>query len=299
MNFTRQRQGEIIIFGGAVLWSLFPVITYLSLNNLPALLSLSLSSFFSIIFFCLIMTKKGLWHELKNRKALKDILLGTLFIGVTYYLLVFLGLQYTSPGNASIIGLTEILFSFLFFHVLRKEYIPTPHIYGAILMVFGALIILASSFNAFHLGDILIFSANIVAPIGNFFQQRARKQVASETIMFIRSVLSTLIIFMIVFVMQTSISLQAIQGSLIFLLINGLLLLGFSKILWLEGIHRISVTKASALGSIEPFLTLTFAYLLLHQVPTIWQLTSIFPIIVGVFLLSKQGVKQQITPIED
>ncbi|HSA83881.1 MAG TPA: DMT family transporter, partial [Patescibacteria group bacterium] len=257
------------------------------------------STFFSLFFFAALIAKKNLWHEIRNSAAYKDILIATLLLGIVYYVLVFIGLQYTSPGNASIISLTQIFFSFLFFHVFRREYIPTTHIWGGILMIFGAIIVLASNFQTFQGGDILILLANMIAPFGNFYAQRARKQVNSETIMFFRSALSSIFLFFLALLLHPSFSTNAIQDSLLFLLINGLLLLGLSKILWIEGIHRISVTKANALESIAPIFTLLFAWLLLQQLPTLWQLASLIPITAGVILLSKNHTKPQVTPVDD
>lgn len=288
MKLSTQRQGELFIFGNSFLWSLFPVITILSFSQLSPLVSLLFSVFFSSIFFTALMIKKRTWHELRNIAALKNITIMTLILGIGYYFCIFIGLQYTSAGNAAIIGLTQILFSYLFFHVLRKDHIPMYHIFGALLMVAGALIVLASGFTSFNIGDVLIVLANAFSPFGNHFAQKARKQVTSETIMFIRSIMSSVLIFLILISLNTSFSVPAIQNSLPFLLINGILLLGLSKIFWIEGIHRISVTKANALSSIEPFLTITFAWFLLLQAPTIWQLMAIVPICLGVILLSKK-----------
>ncbi len=299
MNLSQSRQGELYIFGETFLWSLFPVITVLSYNTLPALISLLLSTFFSLFFFGVLIAKRNLWHEIGNKKAYKDIMLTTLFLGIIYYLLVFVGLQYTRPGNAAIIGLTQGFFSFLFFHVFRREHIPSAHIFGGLFMICGAIIVLASSFHAIHPGDLLILLANAIAPFGNFYAQKARKYVASEIIMFIRSILSSIVIFSLALIVHTPISLPAINSSLPFLLINGILLLGLSKILWIEGIHRISVTKANALTSVEPLLTLSFAWLLLQQAPTPWQLLSLIPICAGVLLLSRNNIKPQITPVAD
>lgn len=299
MNLSQQRQGELSIFSSAFLWSTFPVITILSYNTLHPIISLLFSTFFSLFFFAALIAKKNLWKEITNRAVYKDILIATFLLGIVYYVLVFIGLQYTSPGNASIISLTQIFFGFLFFHVFRREYIPTTHIWGGLLMICGALIVLASNFHTFQGGDLLILLANMIAPFGNFFAQKARKQVSSETIMFFRSGLSSIFLFFLALLLHIPFSIQAVQQSLLFLLINGFLLLGLSKILWIEGIHRISVPKANALESISPLFTLFFAWLLLSQPPTLWQLASLIPIALGVILLSKNATKAQITPLGD
>ena len=288
MKVNVQHQGEIFILGSATLWGLFPIVTVLSYHSLSPLISLVISSFFASLFFAALITKKHTWYELYNRAAVKNILLSTLFTGIIYYLLIFVGLQFTTPGNASIVALTEIFFSFLFFHVFRREYLPLNHIIGAFLMMTGALIVLFPNIKTFHQGDLLILLASSVAPFGNFYVQRARKHVASETIMFVRSALSGGVILLLALCINVPFSILAIQNSLFFLIINGLLLLGFSKTLWIDGIHRISVTKANSLGSIAPLLTLFFAWLILKQPPTLWQLLAVLPILIGIRLLGKQ-----------
>ena len=78
----------------------------------------------------------------------------------------------------------------------------------------------------------------------------------------------------------------AVYHALPFLLISGIFLFGVSKILWIESIHRISVTKANALESIAPLFTIIFAWIILQQQPTLWQALSFAPSFIGVLLLT-------------
>lgn len=289
MKLNREKQGELFIFIEQALWGLFPVITILSLNKLPPLVALAGSTFFATIFFAFMISLKNKWAEIKNTSVLSDILLATFFIGVLYYLFSFLGLQYTSAGNASIIGLTQVFFSYLFFHVFRKDYVPVQHIWGAILMVAGAFIVLYPNLQSLRIGDLLILSAAAIAPFGNFFTQRARKVVSTETIMFIRSFITTIVIFSLALIFNPTIPFSDLKDSSVFLLINGIFLLGLSKILWVEAIHRIPVMKANALGSVVPLFTLFYAWMLLQNYPTPYQLLSLIPMAFGIILLSKDS----------
>ncbi len=288
MRLNSQRKGELLIFGSATLWGLFPVITVLSYHSLSPLFTLIVSNIFAALFFVVMITQRKKWHELSIRKAYKDILLATLFTGIIYYVLIFLGLQFTSPGNASIVALTEVFFSFIFFHVFKKEKHPSQQIIGAGLMILGALFVLLPGLKTLQSGDILILIASAIAPFGNFYQQKARRKVASETIMLIRSILSTIVIFSLAVGIHSQFSLSSVSQSLLFLIINGIVLLGLSKIFWLDGIHHISVPKANALSCIGPIFTLLFAWLLLKQTPTMWQVLSLLPIFIGINLLSKK-----------
>lgn len=297
-NQSRERQGEISMFAEILLWSLFPVVTTISLFTLAPLVSLAWSTLFAALFFAIITTAKRKWSEIKNREALRDIIMASILIGVFFYGFYFFGLKYTSPGNASLIALTEIFFTFLFFNVWKKNYISAKHITGALFMIVGAIIVLLPNIKTFHPGDLLVLAATMFAPVGNFLQQRARTKVGSETIMFVRSAIVSPIIFALAYFIGNTLSPGGSGRSWLFLVINGVLLLGLSKLLWIEAIHRISVTKAIALGSTSPLFTLLFSWGILKQAPTIFQLLSFFPLIVGVVLLTsaKKNAGAAITP---
>lgn len=285
MKLTKEREGELFIFGEAALWALFPVLTILSYNKVSPLISLAVSSIFAAVFFAVMLSVKKKWYEIKNASAFKDILWATIFIGILYYLFYFFGLRYTSAGNASIIVLTEILFSYLFFNLWKKDPLPLLHIAGAVLMLAGALIVLYPNLHKFQLGDILVLIAAIFPAFGNFFARRARSKVSSETIMFVRSIISGAVIILIAFIFGNTFSFMDFKDSFVLLFINGVFLLGLSKVMWIEGIARISVVKANALGSVGPLLTLLLAWLFLRNIPTPWQLLSFIPMFLGVILL--------------
>jgi drug/metabolite transporter (DMT)-like permease len=295
MKPDQQRQGEFFILLQALFWSLFPVITILSYSRLSPLVSFGWSTFFAALFFGGTVTLRRRWGEIGDWSSLRNMLWAAFFLGLLYYTLVFIGLRYTSAGNAGLIASTEIFFSFLFFQVWRKEFISPRHILGAIFVVTGAFIVLYPNTTRLRAGDLLILMATMVAPFGNYFQQKARKVVSSESILFVRNTVSTPIILILAYLFKEHFHMADLKGAAFFILINGFLLLGFSKILWVEGIHRISVTKANALASVAPPLTLLFAWLLLDDIPTRFQLLSIVPIFIGVVLLSMNKRPEKIT----
>ncbi|MFA6160394.1 MAG: DMT family transporter [Parcubacteria group bacterium] len=286
IQLNEEKKGEIIIFVEAVLWSLFPVVAILSFKTISPLLSLAWSTLFMTLFFGVILFFKKGWQDLRNREVLKDILLATLILGIIYYLFYFIGLRYTTAGNASLIAQTEIFFSFLFFNIWHKKYISLEHIAGAILMLFGAGIVLYPNVNNFQIGDLMILTASFIAPLGNFFQRRARRKVKSEAILFVRSLISMPVIFILAYFAKVNFASINFDKTFLLLIINGIFLIGLSKLLWVEGIYRINVMKANALNSIAPLSTLLFAWMLIGDIPTKFQLLSFVPMFFGVILLS-------------
>ncbi|MEK7133456.1 MAG: DMT family transporter [Patescibacteria group bacterium] len=286
MALSEKRKGEWFIYSGILFGALFPIITVLSYAALPSLISLGWSTAFAAIFFGLIVSYKGTWHELRNPLLWKYGLYITLFISILFYGLFFIGLTKTLPGNAAIIALLEVFTSFLFFNVFREERISFEYKVGALLMIGGAVIVLVRGFSGVGIGDLLIVAATMCAPVGNFFQQKARDIASSETILFLRSILAVPVIFLLAFAFGQHASYGNVADSLFLLVVNGVLIFGLSKILWVEAIHRISVTKAQALSSITPLATLLLAWLLLRQAPNVWQLTAVLPLILGTLLLT-------------
>jgi drug/metabolite transporter (DMT)-like permease len=284
---TTERKGELFIFGETLLWSVFPIVTVLSYANLPPLQSLAWSTLFAAIFFAVLISFKQRWAELYNLSAFVDILWGTFFIGIVFYLFYFYGLKYTTVGNASVLALMEVVYSYLFFNIWKKEYISPKRISGVLLMLLGAFIVLRPSFGGtFNFGDLLIFIGVAAAPFGNYFQRRARQKVSSETILFVRSLIAAPVIFILCYVFGSGTTFLSIKAAFWLLVFNGFFLFGLTKLFWLEGIHRILVVKANALHSIGPLFTLLFAWLFLGQPPTVFQLIAFIPFFVGIILLS-------------
>jgi drug/metabolite transporter (DMT)-like permease len=288
MNLTKETQGELLVFVEVVIWSLFPVITILSYGTLTPLYTAVFSVALSSVFFSVVLTVRKKWHELLVREAWFDILMVTLIIGVVYYTLAFVGINHTSAGNASIVALMEVFFSFAIFRSWKGERLGFKQNTGAFLMVLGAAIILFPKHTHPGIGDLLILLAAAIAPFGNHFSQSARKKVGSVTIMFIRSVLSIFFLLLMAYFFEPMPGREVLIASFGFLIINGIAILGISKLLWIEAIHRIPVTKAISLASIAPAFTLLFAYFFLKDVPTYSQILGFLPILAGIILLTNK-----------
>ena len=112
---------------------------------------------------------------------------------------------------------------------------------------------------------------------------------SSETILAFRSIIALPVILLIAYQFEPEPDRAMIMSALPWLAINGLLLMGLSKIFWLESIHRISITKASAMAAFVPVFTLLFAYLTLNEIPTVTQITGIVPVLLGGLLITRNN----------
>ncbi len=283
---TKEREGEILMVGLAILESWFPIFSIVAMSYIGALHTYTYSLFIALIFFIVIMFKRDRFKELKNKEAYKDLLLTSFWI-TSLFAFVFIGMRYTTAGNMAVIIFLQLLFSYLYFNLFGKEKMHTLHLWGAFIMGIGALIILIPDELIFNKGDLLILVAAAIAPIANLYQKRAREFCSSETILGFRTFVGLPFIALMAWAFEPAVEYDAFVAALPSLLFIGILIYVVSKIMWIEALHRTSITKLSAMLGLVPMMTLIFAYFYLHEVPELRQVLGIIPILVGGYLLTK------------
>lgn len=285
---SRDFGGMPYILLSAVLWASFPVLTAVALKTLPVFTAAALTTLCSTFFFLTLLFLQP-QKQKPSRRCIRDIAFACVTIGIGYYIFSYVGISLTTPGNAAIVMLMEIFFSYLFISVIAKhEPFVVSHVLGALLMVSGVMFVLAPSANGFSTGDIVLLFGSMLPPLGNVAMQRARKEVSAAYIMFFRSLTGTVTLALLACVFDGVPTQAALFSALPAILVGGFLLMGFSKILWIEAIHRLPITQTISVASIQPLFTMFFAYVLLSQTPEWVQLFSLPPIAVGMYLLTKK-----------
>lgn len=282
---TKEREGELLMLGLTVLESWFPILSIVAMSYVGALHTYMYSLVIALFFFLAIMYKRKRFSELKNKAAYKDLLLTTFWI-TSIFTLIFIGMRYTTAGNMAVIVFLQVLFSYLYFNVLGKEQMDKLHFIGAIIMGVGALIILIPHNFAFNMGDWLILASAAMAPIVNLYQKRARVYCSAETILGFRTVVGLPFVALLAYMLEPSVSYEAFMSALpyIFLIATGVYVV--SKIMWIEALNRMSITKLSAMLALLPVMTLFFAYIYLDEVPEFRQIVGIIPVLVGGYLIT-------------
>ncbi|MCF6245025.1 MAG: DMT family transporter [Sulfurovum sp.] len=283
---TREREGEALSLGMSILESWFPILSIVAMSYVGALHTYMYSLIIAFFFYMAIMYKRDRFSELKNKDAYPDLLLTT-FLITTIFTLIFIGMRYTTAGNMAVIVFLQVLFSYLYFNVLGKEKMDTIHLIGAVIMTVGALIILVPSDLNFNKGDLLILLASALAPFVNLYQKRAREYCSAETILGFRTVVGFPFVAALAYFLEPSVSYDNFMSALpyIFLIATGIYVA--AKIMWIEALNRISITKLSAMLALLPVFTLFFAYIYLGEIPEFRQIMGIIPVLVGGYLVTK------------
>jgi len=264
----------------------FPILTIMALKYITPIYTYAFTLIFAVLIFLSLLVIKGKLHEFRNRAAYRDLLLAAFFI-TTMFACIYTGLSYTTAGNMAVIIFLQLFFSFLYFNLFGKEPFAGIHLLGALLMGGGGMVILFPEQLILNRGDLLVLFAAAIAPVANQYQKKARRKVSSETILAFRSIIAIPFLFLLAWILEPEPTVFNLQNALIFIAISGLLMMGLSKIFWVEAIYRISITKASALAALIPVFTIIFAYFTLGEIPTTVQLLGIIPVVAGGFLITR------------
>ncbi|MBA1419741.1 MAG: DMT family transporter [Epsilonproteobacteria bacterium] len=283
---TREREGELLMLSLSVLESWFPILSIVAMSYVGALHTYMYSLVIAFFFYMAIMYKRERFKELKNRAAYKDLLLTTFWI-TTIFILIFIGMRYTTAGNMAVIVFLQVLFSYLYFNVLGKEKMDKLHFIGAILMVVGALIILIPDDMQFNKGDWLILLASAFAPIVNLYQKRAREYCSAETILGFRTVVGFPFVAVLAYILEPAVTWEDLMSALPYIFLIATLIYVAAKIMWIEALNRITITKLSTMLALMPLSTLVFAYFYLGEVPELRQMMGIIPVLLGGYFITK------------
>jgi len=289
---TRQREGELFAVILSVLESWFPI---LSLFAIPLIGALNTYFFILVIATAALMIILGFkegYRGLADKTALPDLLWTSLYI-TTLFTLLFIGLRYTTAGNMAVILTLQLLFSYLYFNLFGSEKMNLLHTFAAFLMGAGAVIILFPETFRVNPGDVLVLIAAAIAPLANRYQKRARLHVSSLTILTFRNLAAFPFLFIGAWLFEGFPRRADFMQALPYIAAIALMIYVLSKMLWIEALHRIGITKLSAMIALMPLFTLLFAYPVLHEAPSARQLLGTLPVLLGAFLITRPSTYKE------
>ena len=283
---TNKHRAELYAILIALLESIFPIMSIFILVCIQPLFAYAFSIMVANFVFIFLITYQKTWSEFFIKEAWVDMLWLTFYI-TTLFILIMIGLQYTTAGNMSVIISLQLFFSYLYFNVFGQEKMTFIHSLGALLMGIGAIIVLFPENFSLNKGDAFIFMAAIIAPLVSKHQKQARVFVSAKTILAFRNIVALPFVLGFAFFMESIPTLSDLENVWYFIVLNGVLIFVISKVLFVEALNIAPITKILALISIMPIFTLLFAYIFLGEVASIRQLLGIIPIVFGSYLITK------------
>ncbi len=290
---SKKRIAERLILMQAIIEGLYPIIVHYGVGKMPALLFAGLTSTVAAAGLFLLMFVWGRMKELKNKKAWKYLLAVAVFNTVLAQVFIFEGARFTSGVNTAILLQAELPLTFLIYALLFKEHLGRAKLTSGALILMGTLLVLFNGTLKFNIGDLLIILGTLSYPFGNFFAKKALKEVSPVVALFIRNITGAPLLLGLSLAIGENWpqAIPAVRDHFELIVVNGLLILVVAKMLWYTGLKNLHVTRAIPIVLTAPAFSLIYAFFLLNEVPTIYQLLGITATLTGLYVISTKKIK--------
>ncbi len=291
MKHPQEKRGEIFILISALSQAFFPVGAHFGATQMPSIQFLAYITLAGAMVFLPISIFKKELKNLWDKKILWQLSLYTFLVAVLSYGIVLYATAYSSAIETTLLLQSEVIFALIFGALFLHEKISRNKALGAALILFANVLLLIQNDLHLNWANLALFLAPISFVYANSLAKKLQKDgVSWSLILSFRGVIGGLSLLLIASQMET---LQVPSFEMLgFILVFGITVFGLGKILWQLALHRLDLSKATALGLSHPVLSLMIAFLWLGEIPNSTQWISIGVAAIGILFLLKTKSRQ-------
>lgn len=295
----QERIGEIYLYFYVTSAGLLPILINYGAKIMPPLLYASLVNIAAAAAFFLYLFFTNQLAKIAGKKLMLLNIGITFFNIVIPFILIFIGTRQTSAINTALLHQTELFFTFLACGLFFGEVITRQKLVGGFIILIGTMFVLYNGAFKFNYGDIFVIASTVLYPFGNRYLKMALTLATPSVIIFLRSALggAVLLLVSVLFEQYSGATALTVRTYLPLILLNGIGMLGISKILWLEGLKRLDISKSIAIAISAPAGSVVFAMIFLKEIPTVYQLAGLITIVAGLYILTRQKTQAPMVEI--
>lgn len=212
-------------------------------------------------------------------------------------IMFFIGLKQTTAADTALLSNGETVFSILFALLFFKEKLKAGGYVAVSIVLIGVFIVttnfqLDSTIMKFNTGDILVISATALWGLDNNISKIITRRISVSRLVQLKSLIGGGISLLIIFVIGIPFNIQ--YSQIIPIVLVGVFGFAVSLYLYLHGIKRIGVVKASSLLSLSAVFGLIFAAVFLREPIGVYQLIAVIIMLIGVYLMYKNEPKIEV-----
>jgi drug/metabolite transporter (DMT)-like permease len=255
-------KAEFLLILVALGWGLgFPVMK-VAINQFPIFTVLwmrFLLAAFLLFPFCFKQLKQLNIHAIKA-----GVMLGILLF-LSFFFLI-LGLDKTTASKTGFLASLFIIWIPLLSKYILKESIETGAKIGIVLAIIGTLFIFDWNINALNIGDMLVITGSLFTAFHIITLDIFSKKYSAKVLTFIQILVIAILSFFAALCVDNSPWPSTINRVLIYaLLITSIFSTAFA--FWVQTTFqkRTTPTKAALIYNLEPFFSVIFSVLILHE----------------------------------
>lgn len=279
--------GVLLVLVSIFFFGLQPVLSKYAVGFIHPLFLGALLALVGSIVPVPILLKKREINELVSKKNLAYLLLIAISGTVVTSILFLVGAQLTSGINASLLLQAEPIYATLLGFYILKEQVTGKQVFAMFLIMSGVGVIVYGGTLSSNLGDILILLTPIGWQLAHVTVKTIVKQTGTYVIAASRFLYAGIILLMLSTIFGVNqfdlLSQPHYFGLILFL--GFMVAVGY--ILWVEALKRISLMKATTLIAPYPVISVIFAWFILSELPSVFQITGLIAIIIGMYIAGR------------
>ncbi|WP_297437340.1 DMT family transporter [Thermococcus sp.] len=280
---SRETKGTLLAFMVLILLGIEPVV--IKANPVNPLSFASLSALFASLFLWPVLMARGHAREiLEKPEELKKAFLTGLFATAIAYSLFTYGTRLSSAVNSAILTRFEVFYSFLISWLLLRERITGRAVVSALALIVGVFLVVGQGKRPELMkGDFLLLLTPLFWQLGHAVAKRTAYK--PLTIATLRNTFGGLILLVPVLLKGFAFTGLALAEGLI---------IALTQSLWYSAIARINLSKATAILTPAPALTVLLSIAVLRESVTPHHIAGLTLITAGTLLVSREesGVKE-------
>ena len=277
--------GALIVLLGTFIWSFHPILIQRVTQSAPGLVVMVLTHTTALVVASIFFLAKGNFSGLFKKHLYRDQLWAAFLIVILPMTLFYTGARLTSGVNASVLLLSELLFT-LPLAAWNGESITRAKLIGSGAILLGSFLVLFRGFDHFSWGDVLIILSTASYPFGNFISKRLLKEISPETLLLSRLALGLPALFLISLIFAPGYNYGSVfKAHWLTIIVAGGFCLAISKIMWFNGIKRLEISQALPLGLTFPVFSLITLVALGWETVSLQQFFGILCLFIGVYYI--------------
>jgi len=294
----REKEGVILVIICVFIHGALPILGKYGVSLVHPLFFAALTNLIAAAgLISIILYRSESIKKLINRKYFFSLLLIGFFGTTISNILFFYGVKLTSGINSSILLQVEPIYALFIGYIILNEKVTLRQILATIVIVFGTLLVVYQGTFSLNWGDLLVLGTPFCYQIGHIFSKRLlnQRQLSPLFIAAGRTLYGGIFLFIIsqafgVYEYEKLKELN-ILGILVF---YGLVIYGLTYYTFYESIKRINLSKATAIISIYPAVSIILAGFVLNEAPDYYQMGGFLIILFGVIYLSSIESKSRL-----
>jgi drug/metabolite transporter (DMT)-like permease len=265
------------------IWGSIPILAIFS--DLPSPVFVFFRVFITSIFLIPVIRKRVNLRNLIN----KYVFLSGIFLALNWILL-FYAVSIIQVSEAILLYYSGPIFAILIMHFLGER-IDINRYISIIIAFTGIFIIINPTTLNISIGALIALASGIFYGLLAVASKMATGIVNSKELVFYQTIISTIITSPFLLILRFDLTLNNIVIVTIAALVNTLLAL----FLWYDALTKISVQLSSILSYLDPVFAMLFAFIFLHQIPTLISLLGgILIISSGIFsvIIETRNIKR-------